>query len=85
MLNIGQSYPFRFSRVNSTGGAHAQTPSLQDQIFIEYLRSFAQRLEYISSLKLRGQLDPQRYYDETKLLWSQLQQTRQDLGMPLLN
>ncbi len=45
------------------------------------LQEFAQKVSYISALETRGKLSPTQAYDQVKVLWKQLKQSKKAMGI----
>lgn len=70
-----QLIALNLSRYEQTGRA------IENKILSDYLKGFSRRLEYIFKLERQGRISSQEAHAEIKLLWQQLEQTKQDLGV----
>jgi hypothetical protein len=53
----------------------------ENLVFNANLQEFSQRVSYISCLESGGKLTPEESYQEIKLLWKQLKQSKRQLGI----
>lgn len=53
----------------------------ENLVFNANLQEFAQRVTYICNLETNGKLSPEESYQQIKMLWEQLQQSKKQLGI----
>ncbi len=53
----------------------------ENLVFNANLQEFAQRVSLISGLESNGKLSPSEAYEQIESLWSQLQRSKQHLGI----
>jgi hypothetical protein len=53
----------------------------ENLVFNANLQEFAQRVSLISGLESNGKLSPGEAYEQIESLWSQLQRSKQHLGI----
>lgn len=53
----------------------------ENLVFNANLQEFGQRVGYICSLEAGGKISPDEAYEQIKMLWSQLKQSKKNLGI----
>ncbi len=53
----------------------------ENLVFNANLQEFAQRVNYICNLETAGKLPPEEAYNQIKLLWKQLRQSKKELAI----
>lgn len=53
----------------------------ENLVFNANLQEFAQRVSYICNLETSGKLSPEESYQQIKMLWKQLEQSKKQLGI----
>lgn len=53
----------------------------ENLVFNANLQEFSQRVGYICSLETNGKLSPEESFEKLEMLWNQLKQSKQQLGI----
>ncbi|MBW4614520.1 MAG: hypothetical protein KME21_14845 [Desmonostoc vinosum HA7617-LM4] len=53
----------------------------ENLMFNANLQEFAQKVSYVANLETGGKLSPEEAYNRIQLLWKQLKQSKQELGI----
>jgi hypothetical protein len=71
-----QKGDFLYPRVRYRGDIRPE-----NLVFDANLQEFSQRVSYITNLEVSGKLSPLESYEQIKTLWTQLERTKEQLGV----
>lgn len=53
----------------------------ENLVFNANLQEFSQKISYICNLETAGKIPPEEAYEQIKMLWKQLKQSKKELGI----